>query len=180
MLRIFLLSKGNKLNELELLVKKHQAKANDIAANSVDWGKRKEKWLAFLGELNELLRSSFISAGIQEKEIKEISHRISEEKLGDYDATGIKVKIGNQEVEFLPIASVIIGGYGRVDVVGPAGEVKLIAADAEKFRDPEDETPSYNRNWKWLVYPGKSKGDSFLLESANGLANMLKFVLNAV
>lgn len=168
------------MNELKLLVEKHQAKANDIAANSVDWSKRKEKWLSFLDELNKLLRTSFIQAGIQEKEIKEIRYQISEENLGDYSAIGLKVKIGAQEVEFVPIASVIIGGYGRVDVVGPAGEVKLIAADAEKFRDPEDETPSYNRNWKWLVYPGKSKGDSFLLESANGLANMLKFVLNAV
>ena len=34
------------MTNLQMLVSKHQAKASHIASQSVDWGKRKTKWLS--------------------------------------------------------------------------------------------------------------------------------------
>jgi hypothetical protein len=166
------------MTNLQMLVSQHQAKAAQVAAQSVDWGKRKEKWLSVLGRLTDQVRASLIGAGVPAEQIVTTRHRITEENLGDYEAPGLEVKIGTATVRFVPIASVIIGGYGRVDVTGPRGEVKLIADDTQAFRDPEDKTPSYDRDWVWSVYPDKSRRGAFRLDD-EGLAKVLELVLGS-
>jgi len=164
------------MTNLQTLVSQHQSKAAEIASQSFDWGKRKAKWLSVLQALIDQIRASLVGAGVPAEQIQITRHRIVEETLGDYEASGLQVKIGTATVLFVPVASVIIGGYGRVDVTGPRGEVKLIADDAERFHDPEDKTPSHERDWVWSAYPDKSRRGGFRLDD-EGLAKVLELVI---
>lgn len=166
------------MTNLQMLVSQHQSKATQIASQSIDWGQRKDKWLSVLQELIEQIEVWLIGAGVPADQIQITRHRITEETLGDYEALGLAAKIGTATVRFTPIASVIIGGYGRVDVTGPLGEVKLISHDAQPFRDPEDKTPSYERKWVWSAYPDKSRRGGFELDE-EGLVRVLELVLGS-
>ncbi len=160
------------MTHLQMLVSRHQAKAT----RTVDWSKRKDKWLEMLDRLNRQIRDALLAAGVPAEQIQATNHTINEETLGQYEAEGLLVKIGTDTVTFTPVASVIIGGYGRVDVAGPYGEAKLIAEDAEAFPEIEDKAPSKERERIWSVYPDKSRRGSFRLDD-EGLAKVLEQVL---
>lgn len=164
------------MTNLQMLVSQHQAKAAQMAAQSVDWSQRKHKWLTVLEQLMHQLRTSLADAGVPSAQMVTTHHHLTEEALGDYDAPGLEAKIGAAKIQFVPIASVIIGGYGRVDAIGPQGEVKLIAVDSQAFHDPEDHTPSCQREWVWAAYPDKSSRGGFRLDD-EGLAKMLELLL---
>jgi hypothetical protein len=119
------------------------------ASQHVDWSKRKEKWLLELGRLFGFIRVSLHEAGLSEDQIVDVQHALHEDTLGFYDAPGLVVQLpAGGRVNFKPVASVVVGGYGRVDVTGPATRerVKLIADDADEDRPDGDETPSYERD----------------------------------
>lgn len=163
------------MTNLQKLVSQHMSKVTDTA-QTVNWELRKNKWLEVLNSLNLQIRTMLIKAGVPEKNITDTMHIISEESLGKYKAKGLKVEIGKQVITFTPVASVIIGGYGRVDVNGPQGEVKLIADDADSARNQEDKTPSYERDWIWIAYPAKSRKDSYKFDE-EGLVRVIEQTL---
>lgn len=166
------------MTNLELLVRQHQSKAEKIAAQPIDWNKRKNKWLLSLNELMERIQTLLVVSGVPGSNIQHTQHCISEETLGNYEAPGLQIRIGAAGISFEPIASVVLGGYGRVDVSGPNGQMKLIAGDARSF-DPEDKTPSYDREWTWTAYPPiNSRQDSFRLDD-DGLAKLIELVLGS-
>jgi hypothetical protein len=161
---------------LQMLVKQHQAKAAQRASESINWDRRKTKWLAVLQQLIDELRAAFIAAGVASEQIATTRHLLTEETLGSYEAPGLEVTIGRSVVKFIPIASVIIGGYGRVDVTGPLGDAKLIADTEPPLDEVADESPSYERDWIWLVYPDRSRRGGFRLDE-QGLVKVLELVL---
>lgn len=65
------------MSSLQTIVKQHQAKAAQLATTSVDWEKRKAKWLAVLRQLMDQLRQSFTDAGVPAEQIVETRHRLT-------------------------------------------------------------------------------------------------------
>ncbi len=163
------------MTHLEALISSHQNRAAKAGAQQVNWQARRVKWLDALEKLFDRIQRELIFAGVDPNHIQDTHHTITEESLGTYDAPGLLVQIGTGRVTFTPVGSVIIGGYGRVDVYGPRGEVKLIAGDIDPFHDPEQETPSHQREWTWLAYPDKAR-NGFALDQ-EGLAKVLELVL---
>lgn len=151
--------------------------ARQVTAQTVDWSKRRAKWLAELNALYKSIQNSLVVAGFPEKQITHQTHFLSEETLGRYEAPVLVVNLPvGEKVVFLPVASVIVGGYGRIDVTGPGlSSAKLIANDAQEDRLESDETPSYERDWAWHVYPSRGMRQSFLLDD-QGLAQLLGIV----
>lgn len=171
------------MTHLQALVSRHQAKAAQVAAQSVDWNQRKAKWLSALAQLVGQVGAALAAAGVPADAIAVTQHRITEEALGTYDAPGLEVRIGTATVRFVPVASVIIGGHGRVDVIGPNGEVKLIAGDdtdvdARTLHNPQEPPPVHERVWVWSAYPDKSRRGGFLLND-EGLTRVLEQVLGS-
>ncbi|KQW38436.1 hypothetical protein [Rhizobacter sp. Root404] len=154
--------------------------AQQAVVERVDWFKRKEKWLLELKNLFEMIKTSLVDAGLNAAQIVELEQRLQEETLGVYKAPKLTVKLpAGGTVEFRPVASVILGGYGRVDVGGPAKyRVRLIAEDASEDRAEDDSTPAYEREWKWSVYPGVGMSASFPFDE-QGLARILAIVTGA-
>ena len=169
------------MTHLQALVSRHQAKAAQAAAQCVDWNQSKAKWLSALAQLVGQVQSALVTAGVPADTIVTTQHRITEEALGTYHAPGLEVRIGTATVRFVPVASVIIGGHGRVDVIGPNGEVKLIAGDgmdAQIQHDPQEALSAHGRAWVWWAYPDKSRRGGFLLDD-EGLARVLEQVLGS-
>jgi len=83
------------------------------------------------------------------------------------------VSIGEELVEFRPIGSVVIGGFGRVNVQGPKGSAKLIAEAA----NVDDDAPSYERKWVWVAYPAGDRHEGFPFNGDEATARLLRFVL---
>lgn len=169
------------MSDLKSFIASQQAARKGRPDQQVDWPRRKDKWLVELNTLLHFIRTQLQSAGVALEQMEETHHRINEETLGSYVANGLKIDIGMGWVTFEPIGSVIIGGYGRVDVKGPArnDKVKLIAHDDNEQRDPEDQTPSYERKWVWSVYPERGSRVCYPLDEA-GLTRLLETVLGAV
>lgn len=145
-------------NELKKFIESQNEKAK--AASSVDWGKRKEKWLDSLKEVFAQISEWLQQAGLSQESIVSGSRELNEETLGRYDAPTLSVNLpGETTIDFIPVGSVIIGGYGRVDVTARRGLQKLylIAVDLdEKSRAPE--TRSYEREWVWRIFePGNPR-----------------------
>lgn len=144
------------------------------ASESVDWSKRRDKWVTELRKLFDSVEASLQHAEFPSDQITRTTHTLHEETLGRYEAPGLLVKLpAGGRVTFTPIASVIVGGYGRVDVDGPArNSIKVIALDAEQNRAEDDKTPSYEREWNWHVFPAVGLRQSFRLDE-QGLAQLL-------
>lgn len=144
----------------------------------VDWERRKNRWIDFVNELYSQVQDMLLKSGLKESDFRRVPKTITEEKLGTYSVDALEASVGTRVVRFDPVGTLIIGGYGRVDVVGPTGEkVKFIADDADE-REPEDQTPSYERNWNWRIYPERSYRD-FWDFNEQGLLNTLNKVLGA-
>ena len=146
-------------------------------SESVDWSKRRKKWLAELDSLFAFIQKALLSAGFPADQIDRTTKTLHEETLGRYESPGLLVKLpAGGTVTFTPIASVIIGGLGRVDVEGPARDsIKLIALDAEENRPEDDDKPPHERAWAWHVFPVMGTRKSFPLDE-QGLAQLLAIV----
>jgi hypothetical protein len=146
-------------------------------SEGLDWTRRREKWLQSLDQLFEFIRKSLIEAGLPPDHVTSSTHTLREESLGQYEAPGLIVMLpAGGNATFTPVGSVIIGGFGRVDVTGPARErVKLIVEDASEDRPADDKTASYDRLWSWRVYPALGRKGSFPLDE-QGLARLMEIV----
>lgn len=92
----------------------------DIGAKKnaqIDWGKRKDEWLASVNELNQLITgwfSDYETEGLVEFKLTEESK--SEEYLGAYTVNVLSLCFANgQEIIVEPIGTLIIGAWARFD-----------------------------------------------------------------
>lgn len=171
-------SNGDKAdNQMKLseLIEQQKQKAKSAQAAPVDWYLRREKWLAELNDLLQRIEAWLCQGGVSQDEIEHFSLEISEEPLGRYIATGLRVQIGAAVVTFRPMGSVLIGACGRIDVNSDqpsTPSVKLIA----ELSESTTEKPSYEQGWDWLVYSGRAADAGFSLDEES-LAKVLAVVL---
>ncbi len=114
--------------DFDEFVKRQQAEKE--AAASIDWGSQRDQWLNYLNALYAQIESfleAYLSAGQAQCEYREIP--LNEENIGSYTARQMFLKIGRQEVTFTPVGTLLIGTKGRVNVLGSAGESRLLLLD---------------------------------------------------
>ena len=73
----------------------------------------------------------------------------SEGQIGSYQIDELTLRIGNQEIRFIPKATLIIGAEGRVDIRGNAGVRSLILDKGQWFivdRKPRLEIFPFNED----------------------------------
>lgn len=156
------------MTNLQALVSSYQHRAEQAAQMDAVASQRKERWLAELSELNDFVRNTLISVGVPEENIQNFDVGIQEERLGRYQARGLIVRIGDAEVRFTPVGSMLIGACGRVDVSSSSGRgitVKLVA-----------DAPSQVAPWTWAAYTERGHLGGTALDE-DGLAKVLETVL---
>jgi hypothetical protein len=78
---------------------------------------------ALFGQVNNFLEE-YIAAGSISTKLEYIE--LNEEFSGPYTAPKMIIRIGLDEINLIPIGTMLIGSRGRVDVVGRAGTSRLL------------------------------------------------------
>lgn len=81
-------------------------------------------------EINKWL-SPFYDKNLITPHIRDID--VFEEFIGNYQIHKLELYIGNQILSFKPIGTLIMGSYGRVDIIGPKKDIRLIQKDWGKW-----------------------------------------------
>jgi hypothetical protein len=124
------------------------------AAESVDWEERKEWWKGRVSLLfDEILNwlKNLVESGTIEFTRGNVS--LTEEALGPYEVESCTIILQQEKLTFKPVGSVIIGGFGRIDVDGPNGHVMLILCT------PDNNVPPNERRNKaeWFISHPKQR-----------------------
>ncbi len=147
---------------MSLKVKLEKLKASQTG-NQIDWQQRKKEWIQ---KVNDVLNQtkSWFSAYAQDGLIKPIETQktISEEFLGDYQATQLEYEFGTNRLVFEPMGRNIVGGKGRIDVY-------LRGRKIDKYILVLLETTGGEEKWFLSPFEDKSRRTEFTKESLEQL-----------
>jgi len=149
--------------EFDAFVKGEQAAA--AQGREIDWAREREEWLGYLAELYQTAES-FLAEYIRSGEIT-VAYRdidLNEEDIGAYKARQMILKIGRQEITLTPVGTRLLLMKGRVDMVGSAGQARLVLVDdrssgpirvsvsiGSRFVPPAVEPAHEKIKWAWKI-----------------------------
>jgi hypothetical protein len=119
--------------KFEELVRHYADKNKSTTESSVDWQERKTWWQQRVSQLFDEI-DGWLKPLIESNTVTFSKKNVSltEEALGNYEIESCTIGLQQQKLTFKPLGSVIIGGFGRIDVDGPNGSVMLILCTPEK------------------------------------------------
>ena len=159
--------------------------------SKVDWDEQREEWLSYLKQFYDMV-NGFISDYVEAHQLSCTRKRktLNEENIGSYDVDVLSIGINNITITLTPIGTVLLGGKGRVDMVGPKGKVKFVlvpegstgprivvrTVKPHDSSDPETREPINEWEWRIMTSPPQINylpldGDAFysaMLEVING------------
>ena len=103
----------------------------------VNWEAKKRLWLTKVNELYSQIEV-WLSDWTRDKKITISTNEtisIVEEYIGQYQTPVMKISIGDEKIELIPIGTLIIGSRGRIDVKGKAGSIMLILIKKGTYPD---------------------------------------------
>ena len=94
--------------------------------------KVKEEWIKTVNNLFQNI-DTWVAEDVREGllEVKKQNVKIEEEGIGTYKIQSITLKAGRDMVEIRPIARIILGGKGRVDLIKDAGRAVVVHKSTE-------------------------------------------------
>ena len=121
-----------KVDTFEDFLKKKKAEDQ-----KVDWVDRKNKWIksvnAFYNDVNKWLYP-FTTDKESILKIVPKDMLIKEPYIGTYNLSQLDIIVGNDIVSLIPQGTLILGGYGRMDMKGPIGEISIIQKKWGKWK----------------------------------------------
>lgn len=109
----------------------------EMSEKKVDWEARKTLWLNSIdilyNKVDNIIVNNFRTAGFQVT-TKKVNERIFEEYIGAYDLENYFITADNIDVKFFPIGTIVIGAFGRVNMILPKETVKLVLKDWNDWR----------------------------------------------
>lgn len=104
-----------------------EQRKKQIERSSPSEKQRIGRWRLALGELGIKIRR-WLDEPIKKRLVEVLAYdkTISEERLGSYVVKGWTVTLGGRRVTFDPVATYVVGAFGRVDIVGPATKFILV------------------------------------------------------
>jgi hypothetical protein len=103
----------------------------------LDWNQREKQWIDSVTEFYANVKK-WLKPFIDEQliTIKEDSWvNIYEHGFGDYDIKKLDIIIGkNDLITLTPRATLVVGGYGRIDMRGPRGEISIFQKKWGKWK----------------------------------------------
>jgi hypothetical protein len=119
------------VKEFDEFVERQRSGASN--EGQVNWDQERDEWLAHLDALYRMIES-LLSRYTLSGQIR-ISYKsieLNEEDIGSYQARQMILRIGRQEVDFVPAGTRFIGFKGYVDVIGSAGKSSLVLANKNR------------------------------------------------
>ncbi len=161
------------------LVRRQKQKSENAPDRTFDWRLRRDKWISELENVFATIKDWLCRGGVPQEAFTSFPVEIHEETLGRYVVDGFKVRIGNSLVTFKPIAGVLVGACGRVDIYSDqpgTQQVKLVADLCVDDPSRGDTQLPAEQQWTWLFYPGIAGDGGFVLNE-EGLTRALAIVL---
>lgn len=134
------------------LIRKRAAELmKNAPAAPPNWDERKAWWLGQIGVLYELIRSA-LRTSIDDGLIGYTPGKTTlfESQFGSYEVPTLTLTLVDDKMEITPVASMVLGAFGRVDVKGPAGDVMLVLASES---DSGDAVVRRQASKWFLTYP---------------------------
>lgn len=121
------------MNNLEEFFKERRLRHED-QIREVDWKARREKWVGALNKLYEMI-STWLHPSVQNGLIKIVyeDKTITEENIGSYAIRKMKLWAGTEQVIFDPKGTILIGSYGRVDMMGDEGTIMIVLLEWDRW-----------------------------------------------
>jgi hypothetical protein len=113
-------------SDFDQFVKRQQAEQQEATA-TFEPQQQLDEWLSYLNALyRDITRylEGYIHAGEAQIDYRDVT--LNEDFIGAYVAREMILKIGPSTVTFTPIATMLIGMKGRVEVQGATGRASLI------------------------------------------------------
>lgn len=133
---------------------KNKIKKEKESRPKINWGERKQGWLSSIDDLYSDINSWFKPFGADVK-IESQQVELVEEYIGSYGVAEMKIKIGAELVTIRPRGTIIIGGYGRVDMTGLDGEAMFLLLPKKEGKG------NSIKNCSWFVATRSSKYNPF-------------------
>lgn len=140
----------------DLIRKRAEELRAEAARNPVDWDERRNWWQGRVGQLYDEIRAWFKTLtddGALTITTEMMS--VTEETLGTYEVPKLIISLGPQSLELIPLGSIIVGGFGRIDVTSPAGCAMLVLS-SEDMNLPMPERRNSSR-WYLALMENRTK-----------------------
>ncbi len=131
------MSNKKKILSFEEFLKKNKETSSKDNTKGVDWDARRTKWIKSVNDLYNLVDTLIV------KSLEDTGYDVHNEKkgfsltedyLGTYNIDRYYIKAENIEIAFNPIGSIILGAYGRVDMVISLSTYKLVMPEWGKWK----------------------------------------------
>jgi hypothetical protein len=125
-------TKAMKVDTFEDFLKKKKEEEPKI-----NWERRQAQWIKsvtdFYNNVKKWLKPVTEKGLLVIKEDSWV--HIYEDGFGDYDIKKIEIIVGkNNIITLTPRATLVLGGYGRIDMKGPMGEISIVQIKWGKWK----------------------------------------------
>jgi hypothetical protein len=156
------------------------AMAEEDTQEAMSVEREKTRWLDHLEVLRKFVDgalAAYAEAGIK-MSTKMVT--VTEEQTGPYKAPQVEITVGPAVVKLKPIGTFLIGAFGRVDMEGSRGVVRLILVPAKAqsplFGFNTDPVPPSESELVWKIMPPPPSGGYVELTKEVFLEMLMKVV----
>lgn len=177
---------------LEEFLRKKKRK-DDQLKQAVDWEKRKTWWVSKINDLYKEVQEWLAPLVPEVLRIELGTMPVYEERLGSYEAPYININVDFEVVKLNPIGTIIIGAFGRIDLIGEEGSVKILLeqrghrpqirvyigqAEIARF-DKQPKPPDYDHmETEWIVPTEKGRPKKYHILTREVFYDALKRVMS--
>lgn len=148
--------------EFDEFIKEQSSKNQEV---NIDWDQRLTEWKDQLDKFYRTVKG-FLGPYSESGQIniEESNINLHEEYIGKYAVKELIIHLGSNNILLEPIGTNLIAARGRVDMIGPKGEVKFLLVPKESSgpqirvhirvqgdEPPPKETPSPVAEWSWKI-----------------------------
>jgi hypothetical protein len=143
------------------LQKFFQEKKQKAQPAGVDWGVKRDAWIAAVSDLYRKIEDDYLKAAKADVDIERRDKVVTENQIGEYHVPDLVLCVGDEEVVFSPRGTNIVGARGRIDVEGERGDATIV------WRGEDD----------WSIVVSRTPRLRLVELTADSLADLLKGIM---
>ena len=124
------------------LQKLFQEKKQKAGSADIDWSAKRDAWIKAVNDLYGKIEDEYLEAAKGDVEITREDKEVREFFIGTYQVPQLILRVGDEEVLFLPQGANIVGAHGRIDIVGERGEATIIWEGGRRWSVVVSRTPA--------------------------------------
>lgn len=124
------------------LQKFFQEKKQKATPADIDWGAKRDAWIAAVNDLYRTIEGDYLKAAKADVEITRPDKVVTENYIGEYHVQELVLRVGDEQVVFSPKGANIVGARGRIDVEGERGDATIVWQGENRWSIVASRTPA--------------------------------------